>query len=126
MGQKLKNMKAAREASDKLIGIVPISFTPEQKTQMEASIDYLKCTMVNNSNMNQIREKLVETLNYRMALMNDPKLDIKETFPFFFMSTDLVRYFFQFVFKFNSLASTVSKVVHFCRSFLISFNVFLL
>lgn len=88
-------MGASRGASKKSKDIVLISFTPEQKTQMDASMDYLKSAMVNIDNMNQIRAKLVETMDYRMELMQDPKFDIKESLPFFFVSTDLVRQFSQ-------------------------------
>lgn len=90
MGQKLKNLNLSRGTSKKSEAIVPVTFTLEQKNELEASMDYLKCTVVNNDNMNQIRAKLIETMKYRSELMKDPKTDIRESFPYFFVSTDLV------------------------------------
>lgn len=77
--------------------VVPISFTPEEKNEMEAAMEYLQYAKVNEENLIEIKTKLIATMDYRIELMKNPKTDIKESFPFFFASTDLVKSIFSWL-----------------------------
>lgn len=92
LGQKLKNLTVMRaKLSRTLKDPVPVDFTAAEKEKLEAAMDYLKTTVVTDSNLAQIKEKMVETMAYRIKLMNDQRMDIKESFPFLFVSVELVR-----------------------------------
>lgn len=52
--------------------------------------ELLKSTMVNKENMAQIKEQLKRTLQYRMSLLNQIEVNLLESFPYFFVSAELV------------------------------------
>lgn len=71
--------------------VVPVDFSAAEKDKLEAAMDYLKSVVVDSKNLNRIKAQMLETLSYRVKLMKDQKLDIKESFPFLFASVDLVK-----------------------------------
>lgn len=64
-----------------------------EKEKMDLAINFLKSVVVNDSNLDAIKEKLVETMRYRHDLMKNQRMDLKETFPFFFTRPQLVSEF---------------------------------
>lgn len=94
MGQKLKNLVIARK---KLASVptdpVPAEFTASDEVKLDAAMDYLKETVVNDDNLVEIKSKMIETMGHRTKLMKDQRMDIKEAFPFLFASVDLVSEF---------------------------------
>lgn len=59
--------------------------------RQKTAIEFLKSAMVNEENMETIKEKLKFTLSYRLEMMKTPELDVLETFPYFFTNPELVR-----------------------------------
>lgn len=91
MGNKLKNLARGRNDLKKpATPPIPIEFTAAEKDKLEAAIEYLKSAIVNSDNLARIKEKMIETMTYRTKLMKDQKLDLKESFPFLFVSVELV------------------------------------
>lgn len=96
LGQKLRNMITVRNQIRKKSKVaIPDGFTAAEKEKMEAAMDYLKSAVVNSENLDKIKEKMIETLDYRVELMMNPKMDIQESFPFLFASIDLVSEYFE-------------------------------
>lgn len=54
-------------------------------------LEVLKSTIVNNDNMAEIQNKLKLTYSYRMNLLQELEINLREYFPYFFVSADLVR-----------------------------------
>lgn len=54
-------------------------------------VDFLKTVLVNEANMHVIKSKLQSTLSIRFEMMKTAELDLKETFPYFFTHSQLVR-----------------------------------
>lgn len=71
--------------SESLVDMIDV--TEDQKKDVEL----LKATLVNDENMTKIKEKLLSTLSYRLAMMETPELDLLETFPYFFTHSTLVK-----------------------------------
>lgn len=92
MGQKLKNLVVKKLASVPK-DPVPAEFIASNKVKLDAAIDYLKETVVNDDNLGEIKSKMIETMGHRTKLMKDQRMDIKEAFPFLFASVDLVSEF---------------------------------
>lgn len=91
LGQKLKNMIMTRQKLSKASNNpVPADFTAAEKDKLEADMDYLKSTIVNSENLDQIKDKMIGTMAHRIHIMKDHRMDIKESFPFLFASVDLV------------------------------------
>lgn len=65
----------------------------DYKKQMETHMEHLKHTIVNDANIDLIKQKLILTQNYRDELLTDIELDLKFKFPFFFTNPELVRVF---------------------------------
>lgn len=64
-------------------------------TESDAKEDFeiLKSTVVNDENIDMIQKKLVLTQNYRTQIMSNMKTDLKESFPYFFVRSELVSSF---------------------------------
>lgn len=60
---------------------------------LKKDIDYLKNTVVNSSNLNSIKEKLISTKDLRMKMLTNKELDLMITFPYFFTHSELVNIF---------------------------------
>lgn len=91
LGQALKNLVAARaKLGNASRNPVPADFTASDMDTCEAAMNFLKSAVVNSENLAQIKQKMIETMAHRVQLMRDPKLDIKESFPFLFASIELV------------------------------------
>lgn len=54
-------------------------------------IECLKAIKVTNQNMEEIKQKLAATVTTRMDMMKSMKLDLLETFPYFFTHPSLVN-----------------------------------
>lgn len=63
---------------------------PRTDEECEADIERLKSLAVNRENIDEIKTKLIGTLDYRLKLINEMKMDLLETFPYFFTDPDLV------------------------------------
>lgn len=53
--------------------------------QQKTDFIQLKTLLVNTSNMEIIKAKLISTMQYRTALLNNEEIDLKKEFPFFCM-----------------------------------------
>lgn len=58
--------------------------------KQKSDFDELKSLLVNTSNMEIMKAKLLSTMQYRAALLNNKEMDLKKEFPFFFVSAELV------------------------------------
>lgn len=59
--------------------------TPDDSEQMKDEFEKLKSIVVSENEMPNIKQKLIATTQYRMELMADKKLDVREAFPYFFI-----------------------------------------
>lgn len=66
-------------------------FSDDEKQRLSETIEYLKSIKVDDTNLIEIKEKLIETMAYRHELMQNSRMDIKETFSFFFACPELVN-----------------------------------
>lgn len=56
------------------------------------ALEVLKSMLVTENNMDEFKRLLATTLEYRQSkLKSEEELDLQENFPYFFVSTDLVR-----------------------------------
>lgn len=87
-------------------------------TEADAANDFelLKSTMVDDSSIELIKEKLILTQNYRAQILLDMRSDIRESFPYFFVRSDLVS---SFSIDFNLMDSKNTVVICFSRFYLI-------
>lgn len=54
-------------------------------------IEFMRTTVVTEENILIFKEKAVLTHKYRMQLLLEKTVDLQETFPYFFVRSDLVR-----------------------------------
>lgn len=73
----------------------------DQQKEMENHLEQLKHTVVNNQNMELIKQKLILTQNHRDELLKQIELDLKFRFPFFFTNPELVRAIYFLELKLN-------------------------
>lgn len=52
---------------------------------------FLKTTVVSTDNLDKVKEKLKNTIEYRRQLLADEEIDLKEHFPYMFVHPELVR-----------------------------------
>lgn len=62
----------------------------DEKEKLDAAMNFLKSVVVNDANLEEIKEKLIETMKHRHDLMKNQRMDIKETVPVFFACPELV------------------------------------
>lgn len=108
MGQKLKNMGIvkSKRATKRNADPEPVLSESDQE-RMDVAIDFLKSVVVNESNLNEIQEKLTDTMEYRHDLMKNTRTVIKETFPFFFFACPELIIDFRFF-------GVCHQLIHFC------------
>lgn len=58
--------------------------------EAEDMVELLKTTVVNSENMEDIKRMLTLTLNYRTQLLRKEELNLREYFPYFWVSKELV------------------------------------
>lgn len=63
---------------------------PIQKEHPSGLVRALKSTVVNEQNIDLIKAKLRETMDYRCKMLKNEKLDYRIEFPYFFTNPDLV------------------------------------
>lgn len=63
----------------------------EETERQKHDIEFLKITIVNDTNLAIIKEKLKSTMSYRLEMMKTLELDVLETFPYFFTHPSLVK-----------------------------------
>lgn len=63
----------------------------ERKTMAEDFL-FLKTTILTKENIDEVKEKLKATVEYRDDLLKDENLDLKEHFPYFFVQPRLVNF----------------------------------
>lgn len=61
--------------------------------QAKQEVENLKSILVNTQNMDEIKSKLRSTLVYRLDLLKQIELNLREYFPYFFVSPELVNTF---------------------------------
>lgn len=54
-------------------------------------IEVLKSMVVNSANMEDFKQKLRSTLTYRGNMLKEPELNLREYFPYFWVSRELVN-----------------------------------
>lgn len=86
LGIQLRNKRAAakRQHVDE---IEENGLTDAEAKEM---VEVLKTTVVNNRNMDSIKNMLKSTLKYRTQMLNDEQLNLREFFPYFWVSRELV------------------------------------
>lgn len=62
----------------------------QTEEENKRDIEILKTLTVSDANMDQIKEKLVATMSYRLEMMNVNEIDLLENFPYFFTDPSLV------------------------------------
>lgn len=60
-------------------------------------VEVLKSTAVNSQNMDNIKNMLKSTLKYRTELLKKEELNLREYFPYFWVSNELVSVFKELV-----------------------------
>lgn len=93
IGVGLKNARRAerkkgRPSLPRTVVIDNLDEDEDEKAKQE--MEHLKSLIVNDENMNEIKDLIVSTIPFRNKLMCDPKTNLKEWFPFFFTCVDLV------------------------------------
>lgn len=80
-------------------------------------VEVLKTTVVNNQNIDSIKDMLKSTLKYRTKMLKDEQLNLREYFPYFWVSKELVsiniRYYlicFVIVIQFTDLIRILSAL----------------
>lgn len=81
---------AQSKVSNKRNASPELAVSEDYEERMDYAIEFLKMAVVNDADMIEIQEKLTETMKYRHDLMKDARMDVKETFPFFFVYPELV------------------------------------
>lgn len=76
-----KHQQAVDEATN---GIEEININPEDDVAL------LKHTLVNNDNMDLIKEKIGSTAKFRKNMLKDKNLDLLQNFPYLYTNPELV------------------------------------
>lgn len=91
LGQKLKNMGIVKKRVPKRKSTENVQTPLCEKNQMKTLMNDLKSAVVNELNMDDIKQKLVETMSYRDKLMANKRTDVKEMFSVFYAHPELVN-----------------------------------
>lgn len=95
IGLRNKRFQINKNKADKPVGDTPkanLRATPETNNAEDVNeFELLKSTLVNNENMALIKVKLKLTLPYRLSLLRQIEINLLESFPYFFVSAELVR-----------------------------------
>lgn len=94
IGIALKNSRRADRMRNRLSvprTVIVETANEEDDAAAIESMNYLKALVVNDQNMDEIKQQLINTQAYRSKLMRDVDTDIKEEFPFFFADPKLVN-----------------------------------
>lgn len=110
LGQKLKNEHHENTKKRKQ-NVLKEPPTQSEIDQMKEDFENLKLIVVCEEEMENIKQKLVSTMQYRVDLMmSDKRLDIREAFPYILVESKLVSYTIPFftklfikTFKFDSI-----------------------
>lgn len=90
LGQKLKNMGIVKKRAVKRTSVNEVQTPGNEKARMKMLMNDLKSAVVSNSNLDDIRQMLAETMKYREKLMRMKLIDVKEMFSVFFAHPELV------------------------------------
>lgn len=72
--------------------VEPDSVCQEENEKIcTGTVEMLKSTVVNESNMDLIKSNLKLTSQYRLKMLHDKSIDLLESFPYFFVDPKLVR-----------------------------------
>lgn len=63
----------------------------DEKARMKRLMNDLKSAVVNDLNLDDIKQKLTETMKHREKLMQNKLIDAKETFSVFYAHPELVN-----------------------------------
>lgn len=94
MGQKLKNMGIVKKRTPKRKSVNTVQTPGDEKTRMKTLMNDLKSAVVNDLNLDDIRQKLTETMKHREKLIENKLIDVKETFSVFYAHPELVNIHF--------------------------------
>lgn len=114
LGQKLKN-EHHENIKKRKPNVLKEPPTQGEIDQMKEDFENLKSIVVCEEEMENIKQKLVSTMQYRVDLMmSDKRLDIREAFPYILVESKLVSYIISF---FTKLIFKTFKFVSilFCR-----------
>lgn len=78
-------------------------------------VEKLKTTVVNNQNMDAIKNMLQLTLKYRTQMLKNEQLNLREYFPYFFVSKELVS---TIIYTLLELFNESVSIYRFCSNFL--------
>lgn len=91
LGICLRNKRFAdKDKLDERGQNVPLIDDSIDEDTAKLELEMLKSMVVNKENMIEIQNKLKLTLSYRMNLLKQLELNIREYFPYFFVSAELV------------------------------------
>lgn len=62
----------------------------KENVSIQDEMEMLKSLMITQNNINDIKLKLRSTRTLRRQMLSVPEVDLRETFPFFFVCPDLV------------------------------------
>lgn len=93
LGIQLRNQRRVnkrKEAPDALNQ----SINTLNESDAKQLIETMKLMIVNNDNMENFKSMLAKTLQYRTELLKIIDINLREFFPYFFVSHDLVIYLY--------------------------------
>lgn len=88
-----ENQSITNESNIELENTIDDEDSSSQEEQMKNDVAFLKNAIVNNEQIETIQQKIVSTLEYRIKMMDELKMDVLENFPYFFVYPWLVRTF---------------------------------
>lgn len=68
----------------------PVSEEPFSDELAKKEVDLMKTIVVSKQNLPTLKQKLDMTRHYRIKLSSDPKIELKQLFPYFFSNPELV------------------------------------
>lgn len=98
LGQKLKSMGIVKKRAPKRSSVNKVQTPSNERDKMKAMMNDLKSAVVNDSNLDDIKRMLIETMKHRERLMQNKQIDAKETFSFFYARPELVNIDYTFSF----------------------------
>lgn len=87
LGQKLKNMGMVKKRAPKRKSVNNVQTPINERNKMKAMMNDLKSAVVNDSNLDDIKRMLSETMKHRERLMQNKQVDAKKAFSFFLRTT---------------------------------------
>lgn len=113
LGKRIRNFRKRRSSPEKSKVLLP-----EKLNTIEEDLLFLKTTVLNESTMFLIKDKLIKTAAHRIKMMQSPKMEYIEHFPFFYTNPEMVmimfvclfHLFFKFIFRFR-FCSTTNKYI---------------